>query len=78
VVARTPQSDIYSWWRPEPPACLAKLYAQLSRAIGFVPMAFWGEWGLPLPKRVPTMVSGQWSVGTVRSDRLSSLHRRRV
>ncbi|KAL2634440.1 hypothetical protein R1flu_005919 [Riccia fluitans] len=38
------QSEVYHYWKP-----CGKWYADLSRAIGFTPLIFWGMYGSPLP-----------------------------
>ncbi|TYG92852.1 hypothetical protein ES288_A11G065300v1 [Gossypium darwinii] len=45
------QSHAYKWWKPG-----GKLILQLSRAIKFVPMLFWGAFGTPIPYQHPMHV----------------------
>ncbi|XP_039042736.1 diacylglycerol O-acyltransferase 2D-like isoform X1 [Hibiscus syriacus] len=45
------QSHAYRWWKPG-----GKLVLQLSRAIKFVPMLFWGAFGTPIPYQHPMYV----------------------
>lgn len=42
------QSNAYKWWKPT-----GKWYNQLSRALGFTPLVFWGRFGGPVPFRKP-------------------------
>ncbi|XP_024360450.1 diacylglycerol O-acyltransferase 2 [Physcomitrium patens] len=42
------QRNAYKWWKPT-----GKWYNQLSRAIGFTPLVFWGRYGGPVPYRTP-------------------------
>jgi len=42
------QTNIYKWWKPK-----GKWYNQLSRAIGFTPLVFWGRFGGPIPFQKP-------------------------
>jgi len=42
------QSKSYKWWKPT-----GSWYRQLSRAIGFTPLVFWGRFGGPIPFRTP-------------------------
>ncbi|KAG0558812.1 hypothetical protein M758_10G053300 [Ceratodon purpureus] len=49
------QSNTYGWWKPK-----GHWYHQLSRAIGFTPLLFWGRFGTPIPFRSPmTYVIGK-------------------
>jgi len=49
------QTNSYSWWKPT-----GQWYSQLSRAIGFTPLVYWGRYGLPIPFRTPmTYVIGR-------------------
>lgn len=49
------QSNTYRWWKPK-----GQWYNQLSRAIGFTPLVFWGRYGTPIPFRSPmTYVIGK-------------------
>eukprot|EP00850_Spirogloea_muscicola_P010383 SM000061S19210 [mRNA] locus=s61:94751:96513:- [translate_table: standard] len=45
------QTGTYRWWRPS-----GTWYNQLSRQIGFAPMAFWGMFGTPVPYPSPMYV----------------------
>ncbi|MFQ6633101.1 hypothetical protein Gotur_011877 [Gossypium turneri] len=45
------QSHAYKWWKPG-----GELILQLSRAIKFVPMLFWGAFGTPIPYQHPMHV----------------------
>ncbi|XP_039064387.1 diacylglycerol O-acyltransferase 2D-like isoform X1 [Hibiscus syriacus] len=45
------QSYAYRWWKPG-----GKFILQLSRALKFVPMLFWGAFGTPIPYQHPMHV----------------------
>lgn len=45
------QSKVFKWWKPE-----GTLYVQLSRAIKFSPIIFWGIFGSPIPLQHPMHV----------------------
>ncbi|MBA0741149.1 hypothetical protein Gogos_014320 [Gossypium gossypioides] len=45
------QSHAFKWWKPR-----SKFLLQLSRAIKFVPMLFWGAFGTPIPYQHPMNV----------------------
>lgn len=54
------QSDLYGCWRPfiDWPKGLIPFtaWARFSRNIGYLPMMIWGQFGSPLPRRVPVTV----------------------
>lgn len=45
------QTNVYNWWKPK-----GKVYNQISRALRFAPLAFWGMFGSPVPFPRPMYV----------------------
>lgn len=46
------QTHVYNWWKPK-----GNVYNQLSRALRFAPLAFWGMFGSPIPFPRPMYVA---------------------